>query len=65
MTSLIKFRARFYSIEALEKKQWKLNLDKLSQHNKKRLESMIRVNQAGELGAVRIYQGQLAILGKA
>ena len=25
---------------------------------------MIRVNQAGELGAVRIYQGQLAVLGK-
>ncbi len=26
---------------------------------------MIRVNQAGEYGAVRIYQGQLAVLGKS
>lgn len=28
------------------------------------IERMIRVNQAGEFGAVRIYQGQLAVLGK-
>ena len=27
------------------------------------LDRMIRVDQAGELGAVRIYQGQLAVLG--
>jgi len=27
------------------------------------LERMIRVDQAGEFGAVRIYQGQLAVLG--
>jgi ubiquinone biosynthesis monooxygenase Coq7 len=30
----------------------------------KALEEMIRVNHAGEYGAVRIYQGQLAVLGK-
>lgn len=29
------------------------------------LESMIRVDHAGEYGAVRIYEGQLAVLGKA
>ncbi len=28
------------------------------------IERMIRVDQAGELGAVRIYEGQLAVLGK-
>lgn len=28
------------------------------------LARMIRVNQAGEYGAVRIYQGQLAVLGR-
>lgn len=31
--------------------------------SKKDVESMIRVNQAGEFGATRIYQGQLAVLG--
>lgn len=30
---------------------------------KKDVDSMIRVDQAGEFGATRIYQGQLAILG--
>jgi ubiquinone biosynthesis monooxygenase Coq7 len=30
-----------------------------------RLERILRVDQAGELGAVRIYQGQLAVLGKS
>ena len=29
-----------------------------------KIKRMIRVNHAGELGAVRIYKGQLAILGK-
>lgn len=29
-----------------------------------RIARMLRVNQAGELGAVRIYQGQRAVLGK-
>ncbi len=29
------------------------------------IESMIRVDQAGEYGAVRIYAGQLAVLGRA
>jgi demethoxyubiquinone hydroxylase (CLK1/Coq7/Cat5 family) len=29
----------------------------------KQLKSMIRVNQAGEFGAKRIYAGQLAIMG--
>ena len=28
------------------------------------LERILRVDQAGELGAVRIYQGQMAVLGK-
>ncbi len=27
------------------------------------LQSMLRVNQAGEYGAIRIYQGQMAVLG--
>jgi len=31
---------------------------------KEMLERMIRVDQAGEYGAVRIYQGQRAVLGK-
>jgi len=31
--------------------------------SKKDVDSMIRVDQAGEFGATRIYQGQLAILG--
>lgn len=29
-----------------------------------KIAAMIRVNQAGEAGAVRIYEGQLAVLGK-
>ncbi len=32
--------------------------------SEKNIEQMIRVNQAGEYGAVRIYQGQLAILSR-
>ena len=28
-------------------------------------ESMLRVNQAGEYGATRIYAGQLAVLGRS
>jgi ubiquinone biosynthesis monooxygenase Coq7 len=32
------------------------------QTQKEKLERMIRVNHAGEYGAVRIYQGQLAVL---
>ena len=28
------------------------------------IDRFLRVNQAGELGAVRIYQGQMAVLGK-
>ena len=32
---------------------------------RERVERMIRVDQAGEYGAVRIYQGQRAVLGKA
>lgn len=32
--------------------------------NKKKLESILRVNQAGEYGATRIYAGQRHILGK-
>lgn len=30
-----------------------------------KLHSLLRVNQAGEHGAVRIYQGQLAVLGES
>lgn len=30
----------------------------------KQLESIIRVDHAGELGADRIYAGQMAVLGK-
>ena len=29
------------------------------------IESIVRVNHAGEYGAVRIYKGQMAILGKS
>ena len=32
-------------------------------HTEQQLKSMIRVNQAGEFGAKRIYAGQLAIMG--
>jgi len=32
--------------------------------HKKMIERMIRVDQAGEYGAVRIYKGQMAVLGK-
>jgi len=32
--------------------------------HKQKVERMIRVDQAGEYGAVRIYKGQLAVLGK-
>jgi len=32
---------------------------------KKQIERMIRVDHAGEYGAKRIYEGQLAVLGKA
>ena len=38
-----------------------MNAPKLS----KNVESMIRVDQAGEYGATRIYAGQLAVLGKS
>ncbi|MBX3487497.1 MAG: demethoxyubiquinone hydroxylase family protein [Candidatus Paracaedibacteraceae bacterium] len=38
-----------------------MNAPKLS----KEIESMIRVDQAGEYGATRIYAGQLAVLGKS
>ena len=31
----------------------------------RRLDEILRVDQAGELGAVRIYQGQLAVLGNS
>lgn len=33
--------------------------------HKEMIERMIRVDQAGEYGAVRIYKGQLAVLGKS
>ena len=37
---------------------------KLTPEQKTLLDSMLRVDQAGELGANMIYQGQMAILGK-
>jgi ubiquinone biosynthesis monooxygenase Coq7 len=33
--------------------------------NDRRLHEILRVDHAGELGAVRIYEGQLAVLGRA
>ncbi|GIS17390.1 MAG: hypothetical protein CM15mP118_2690 [Alphaproteobacteria bacterium] len=30
--------------------------------SKKKIREIIRVNQAGELGAIQIYKGQLAVL---
>lgn len=36
----------------------------MNQSRREMIASFLRVNQAGELGAVRIYQGQRAILGK-
>ncbi len=42
----------------------KIDWKKLTPEQRDQLESMLRVNQAGELGAVRIYQGQLAVLGR-
>ncbi len=33
--------------------------------NKDKIHEMIRVNHAGEYGAIRIYKGQLAVLGKS
>lgn len=36
-----------------------------SLHDQDPQAQMLRVNQAGEQGAVRIYQGQLAVLGRA
>ena len=33
-------------------------------HTKALIDRIIRVDHAGELGADRIYQGQLAVLGK-
>ncbi len=33
-------------------------------NHKQMIERMIRVDQAGEYGAVRIYKGQMAVLGK-
>ena len=37
----------------------------MSYASQKRLAEMIRVDHAGEHGAVRIYDGQLAILAKS
>ena len=38
---------------------------KLSPRNQTRISRMLRVNQAGELGAVRIYQGQLGVMSRS
>lgn len=42
----------------------KIDWQKWSPKQRQLLERMLRVNQAGELGAVRIYEGQLFVLGK-
>lgn len=36
----------------------------LSEESKKLIDKIIRVDHAGEFGANRIYQGQMAVLGK-
>ena len=46
------------------KKITKKNSRKNNKINKNLLEEIIRVDQAGELGATKIYAGQLAIFGK-
>jgi len=46
------------------KKITKKNSRKNNKINKNLLEEIIRVDQAGELGATKIYEGQLAIFGK-
>ena len=39
-----------------------MNFKNFNSKNDKEIEQMIRVNQAGEFGAKRIYDGQLAVL---
>jgi 3-demethoxyubiquinol 3-hydroxylase len=46
----------------MEKPQ-NINRTAPSPHNKTQIASMLRVNQAGEYGAKRIYAGQLAVMG--
>jgi demethoxyubiquinone hydroxylase (CLK1/Coq7/Cat5 family) len=45
-------------------KNYRLPMERLTPKQRELVHRMLRVNQAGELGAVRIYQGQLAILGR-
>jgi len=40
-----------------------VNMEKTAKLNTDKIASMIRVNQAGEYGAKRIYAGQLAVMG--
>ncbi len=35
------------------------------QERRQRIEELLRVDHAGEYGAVRIYEGQLAVLGRS
>ena len=47
-------------------KKNKINKKRVKKHNTKReiLEEIIRVDHAGEYGATRIYDGQIAVFGK-
>lgn len=40
-------------------------LARLSPRSRKMIDRMLRVDHAGELGANRIYQGQMAVLGRS
>lgn len=50
------------SLSTLADKPIDLKLNGLMPSQRKRVEQIIRVNQAGELGAIHIYKGQLAVL---
>ena len=39
-----------------------MNYKNITSKNDEQIEQMIRVNQAGEFGAKRIYEGQLLVL---
>ena len=47
-----------------KKKKNKLNRTSKNKTNRKILEQIIRVDHAGEYGATRIYDGQIAVFGK-
>ena len=47
-----------------KKKKKNIKTKKQIPADKKLLDEIIRVDQAGELGATKIYAGQLAVFGK-